>query len=236
MSQNSIIKFIKRNTLIFVIFITSICSIVAYYLTIDLPELFSGAEQWFNLLFQLSVGYVINFMFYVTQVYIPDSKREHVIHQKVFARLRKIIAHMKGGLNSLAQIYLIENTSNSFSEEDLSILLHSLRFSDKVNVLNAAKTTGSNMVYFSVREWLRECIHRTEEEIDKLYRYYSTDISIELMEILEDILNSRYHTIMKTLLDIPNDVDFSQCKDNFLSSYYKLICKLEEINKKEYRF
>ncbi len=215
MLRKNILIFIKRNTLISAFFIISIVIITSYYLTLDLPELFRGAEQWFNLLFQLSVGYIINFMFYITQVYVPNNKRDSIARRNVSMRLKQIIKNMRNSLSSLAEIYLDGHTGTDYTAEELSSLLQ-LRFSDKVKVLNANRTTRENMVYFSVREWLGECIRKTEDEIDKLYKYYPTDISVELMKVLEDILNSTYHSMMKTLLVVPNDVDFSQCNNNFL--------------------
>ena len=233
MLRKNILIFIKRNTLISAFFIISIVIITSYYLTLDLPELFRGAEQWFNLLFQLSVGYIINFMFYITQVYVPNNKRDSIARRNVSMRLKQIIKNMRNSLSSLAEIYLDGHTGTDYTAEELSSLLQ-LRFSDKVKVLNANRTTRENMVYFSVREWLGECIRKTEDEIDKLYKYYPTDISVELMKVLEDILNSTYHSMMKTLLVVPNDVDFSQCNNNFFAEYCKLICELEKINQKEY--
>lgn len=172
-------------------------------------------------------------MFYITQVYVPNNKRDSIARRNVSMRLKQIIKNMRNSLSSLAEIYLDGYTGTDYTAEELSSLLQ-LRFSDKVKVLNANRTTRENMVYFSVREWLGECIRKTEDEIDKLYKYYPTDISVELMKVLEDILNSTYHSMMKTLLVVPNDVDFSQCNNNFFAEYYKLICELEKINQKEY--
>ena len=175
MLRKNILIFIKRNTLISAFFIISIVIITSYYLTLDLPELFRGAEQWFNLLFQLSVGYIINFMFYITQVYVPNNKRDSIARRNVSMRLKQIIKNMRNSLSSLAEFYLDGHTGTDYTAEELSSLLQ-LRFSDKVKVLNANRTTRENMVYFSVREWLGECIRKTEDEIDKLYKYYPTDI------------------------------------------------------------
>lgn len=233
--KKAILQFIKNNTLIFVFFIISIGIIFLYIFTMDWAELFKGVELWFNLMFQLSVGYIINFMFYVTQVYIPNNKRDIVVKQQISIRLKEIISNMRQSISALSNVYVKDHIGDDYTNEELSLLLN-LRFSDHVNVLNASKTTRDQFVYFTVREWIAECIHRTENEIDKLYKYYSADISAELMKVLEDVLHSMYHSMMKTLLSTPNDVDFSQCNDNFFVPYYELICKLEKIDKREYSF
>lgn len=227
-------RFIKRNTLIFVFFIVSIIIIASYIVTINLPELFVGAEHWYNLLFQLSIGYIINFMFYITQVYIPNNKRDLTVRQCISARLNRIIQDMRSNISYLAQIYLKNHTDDKYTEDELNQLLK-LRFSDKVNVLDARRTIRDNFVYLTVRDWLSECIGKTESGIDSLYKYYARDISVDLMLSLEDVLNSTYHTMMKTLLAVPNDVNFSESNVNFFYTYYRLICRLEEIKQEDYK-
>ena len=204
--------FIRKNKLIFSFFIISIVVISSYFLTMDWPEIFKGAELWFDFLFQLSVGYIINFMFYVTQVYVPNNRKEAVARKNVSVRLEQIVRYMRDNISSLSKIYLENHKSDTYTEEELFNVLCKLRFSDNVKVLDTARTTRENLVYFTVREWIRECIY---------------------MRILEKILHSNYHSFMRTLLVAPNDVDFSQCT-NFLFEYYMLICELENVNKKDY--
>lgn len=227
-------RFIKRNILIFVLFIASTIIIASYIVTINLPELFVGAEHWYNLLFQLSIGYIINFMFYITQVYIPNNKRDLTVRQCISARLDRITKDMRSNISYLAQIYLENHTADEYTEDELNQLLN-LSFSDKVKVVDARRTTRDNFVYFTVREWISLCISKAEKGIDSLYKYYASDISVDLMLSLEEVLNSTYHTMMKTLLVVPDDVNFSESNDNFLATYYRLICRLEEINQKDYK-
>lgn len=37
------------------------------------------------------------------------------------------------------------------------------------------------MLYFTVREWISECIRKTENGIDSLYKYYASDINVALI-------------------------------------------------------
>lgn len=228
-------RFIKENKLISIFLMFSIAIIISYILTINLPPLFTGADNWFNLLFQLSIGYIINFVFYITQVYIPNNKRDLTVRQCISARLNNTVDNMRASISYLAQIYLENHTGDEYTDYELKQLLN-LRFSDKVNVLDSSHTTSDNFVYFTVREWISLCIKNTERDIDNLYKYYSYYISVDLMQSLEDVLNSSYHKMMKTLLTVPNDVNFSACNDNnFFTSYYHLICRLEEINENDYK-
>lgn len=140
------------------------------------PELFDGAEEIYNLFFQLAIGYIINFMFYITQVYIPNSNRDITVRKCIAKRIEQLINDMDASLSHLAVVYAKGHSGKSYTDEELNSLLN-LRFSDKVEVLNASRTTRDNYVYFSVREWLLKCITDTKRDIDNLYKYYANDIS-----------------------------------------------------------
>lgn len=231
--MNRIKAFVEKNRWITAFFFISLFIIVSYIWTMEWPELFDGAEEIYNLFFQLAIGYIINFMFYITQVYIPNSSRDIAVRKCISTRIKQLINDMDASLAQLAAVYAKGHSGETYTDEELNALLN-LRFSDKVKVLNASRTTRDNLVYFSVREWLIKCITDTEKDIDNLYKYYANDISINLMEILEAILRSTYHSIMKILLSAPNDTDFSSCNPNFFADYYHLIQKLESVNDNEY--
>ena len=225
--------FMEKNKWITGFFFVSLFIIVSYIWTMEWPELFDGAEEIYNLFFQLAIGYIINFMFYITQVYIPNSNRDNTVRKCISKRIEHLINDMDASISHLVAVYAKEHSGKHYTDEELNALLN-LRFSDKVNVLNASKTTRDNLVYFSVREWLIKCITDTENDIDNLYKYYANDISTDLMEVLEAIPRSTYHSIMKTLLSSPNDTDFSECHPNFFLDYYHLIQKLESIKNNDY--
>lgn len=102
-------------------------------------------------------------------------------------------------------------------------------------IIMLIRTNRDNFVYFTIREWISLCIKKIEDGIDSLYKYYASDIYVDLMLSLGDVLNSTYHTMMKTLLVVPNDVNLSEGNDKFFATYYCLLCRLEEINQKDYK-
>ena len=134
--KNSIRVFVDKNKLITAFFVISVAVIVAYFLSIDLPEWFNGAGDWFNLLFQLAVGYIINFMFYVTQVYVPNNKRNAIVEACIAKRISLLIADMDKSLSHLVAIYIENHTGTEYTEDELQQILHKLRFSDKVDVID----------------------------------------------------------------------------------------------------
>ena len=71
---SAITYFIKRNKVLFFLFVTATGITLSYYITQDMPEIIPGIEKWYKLTSDLSIGVIINFIFYIFQVYI--SKRE----------------------------------------------------------------------------------------------------------------------------------------------------------------
>ena len=57
-------------------FVLSIISVLFYLLILSKDELWPGSEKWLNVTFQIGIGYIINFLFYITQVYLPRIKQE----------------------------------------------------------------------------------------------------------------------------------------------------------------
>lgn len=48
-----------------------VCIIFSYNISHNLPELITGINVWYKLLNDLSIGIIINFLFYIFQIYIP---------------------------------------------------------------------------------------------------------------------------------------------------------------------
>lgn len=233
--MKNIFKFIKSNKIIFSFFIVSIVIIVSYTLTINLDWSTSLNEikKWYNLLFQLAIGYIINFLFYITQIYIPNIRKNIKINKCINTRINHIIRHMDDIFDKLATKYIANYEKRKLSNDDFKEILK-LKFEDNVNVLKANSLFYNKNEYFRVKEWLIKCICDVENEIDRLYKYYPQYISASLTEILEQILNSPMHTSMKTFFQIPNGINFSNCEDIFFKPYYELMDKLENIKQKEY--
>lgn len=231
--MEKIIVFIKSNLWITAFFILSILIITSYILTTNLPELFDGAEELYNLFFQLSIGYTINFMFYITQIYIPNNKREAAIKNCISKRISQIESDMYKLLTPLIEIYSQGHCGKKYTDEELR-RLENLRFSDTVKRAKVSTSATGEVVYYTVREWMTGSIYTVDDDIDCLFRYYATNISADLMEILEKIRQSYFHTTMQTLLANQKDTRLNQFACTCSTQYYQLIQELEEIHKKDY--
>lgn len=233
--MKKIIFFIKNNIWITAFFVFSMFIIISYILTTDFPELFNGAEELYNLFFQLSIGYTINFMFYITQIYIPNSKRESAVKICISKRISELENTMYDFLVTLVEIHssIQSRKAKAFSDEELHQLVK-LSFSDKVNKIKVSTSSTGNDIYYTVKDWIKECIYNVDDDIDCLFKYYAAYISADLMEVLEEIHRSLFHTTMRTLLENQNDTRLNQFAYRCGAQYDQLIQKLQEIHKKDY--
>ena len=235
------IKIFKRqNIILFWCFIVSIILCISYILTLHEKELFPGAGAWFDLLFQLAVGFMINFMFYITQVYIPRYKQNIEVNRCILARISTIVSHMNSLFEELGKIYMNGYNKNSVTDEYLYGLLEKINVQDRVMVLNSNRTilgcTNAES-HFTVKEWIISRVDFVEKEIDKIFQYYAQYITPELMKTLESIQRSPIHqNMVRSFFQMPICPTFKGINlDIFMKPYYDQMKKLETI-KSEYDY
>ena len=135
---------------------------------------------------------------------------------------------MNDSISALAEKYIPNHTGETFTEDELANLMN-FKCSDIVNIANVRTSQR-----FTVREWLRSCIAKTEHEIDKIHQYYPNYLSAELIDVLERILNCNFHNNMLMILASPNDYRFRDTGDLYFLPYYKLLNELKDIQDKDY--
>ena len=229
------IKIFKRqNIILFWCFIVSIIICISYILTLHEKELFPGGGAWFDLLFQLAVGFMINFMFYITQVYIPRYKQNIEVNKCILARISNIVHYMNSLFEELGKFYMKGYNENSVTDEYLYGLLEKINVTDRVDVLNSNRTNlgyTNAESYFTVKEWIISRVDFVEKEIDKIFQYYAQYITTDLMKSLESIQRSPIHqNMVRSLFQMPICPTFKGInQDIFMKPYYKQMKNLEDI-------
>lgn len=102
---SAIKSFAKRNRVLFILLIVAVSITLSYYISYDIPELISGIEKWYKLFSDLSIGVIINFIFYVFQVCIPRREEEKATLRIIDPDLTKICQGIQEIL-LVAQTYL----------------------------------------------------------------------------------------------------------------------------------
>ena len=223
--------FIGKNTLITKIFVVALVIIISYILTKDFFELFKYVKDFYNLFFQLSIGYVISFIFYVMQVYLPNLKQMELANKCINNRIETILSKMQQLFLRISVLYLKRSDLEYFSDADFLNLCSSINQDDYTSALKLDRI-GSEQQYYTVKEWILYNVEYVEKEIDSIYKYYPLYVDSELMKIFEQILNSTMHKSMaRTLLQMPTEQLTFSCtsEDSFFQPYYNLMGQLHEI-------
>lgn len=177
------------------------------------------------LIVQIAIGYLINFIFYVTLSYLPERRKTIVANKIIVQRINRIIADMRAFPNAMIKQFPFDSSSrkeqikHATHDFDSKIILEHaglcLNYSGKMG-----KWIAEDLIYTKAK-----CV---EENIDFILKYYSYAVRPELDEIFNKILHTGVHTIFKTMHE--HSADFSNGSDEFVE-YDGLADELEKVKK-----
>jgi hypothetical protein len=220
--------FWKKNRIISVAIVISVLFVI---FSICFENYLPGwISKGFNLVVQLSIGIIINFLFFLTLIYFPSQKKKKDVYPCIRRQINKIEQGMHNPLEYIAKLYLAKEKADVFNSDDLNSIKN-FNFNDKVNVIKASSISQE---HFTLREWIIKNIDITEKNIDRLYSYYSLFISEEMMVILDSILYSQYHEMLRVLCQVQTNMSFASGNTKFLSNYHELYIKLKELANKQF--
>ena len=233
-------RFVKCNKVISACSVVSFAIIALYILSLREIEWFPHAGDWFNVLFQLSIGFVINFIFYVTQVYIPRQTLTQQANCCIQERIQNVVDKMDDIFRRIVEKYDGQYDKGCMTSEKLLDVLHKMKTNDRINVIAAQRSLSAHMdesSYYTVKEWVITRLEFIEHEIDCIFKYYSFFITPELMRVLEKILKSMMHkNFARNLLQSPDNISFKECNvDIFFTPYFDLMKELESL-KEQYQW
>ena len=80
----------KENKTLCIITFISIIIVLSYNLTLNMPELIPGIGIWFTLLYDLCIGVLINFIFFIYQLFLPSYKHQKKAFSMIKPNLEKL--------------------------------------------------------------------------------------------------------------------------------------------------
>ena len=223
-------RFFITNKTISIIFLITVSLIFTYVFYSN--KITFVKAQWlinlFDLIYQISVGYVISFIFYVMQVYIPRRQQDKIAYKALKNRLNDTTRQMRDIFSHIVPKYIDSYGSiDDLSNEQLLLTLQKLNIDERLTGVAKASLWGTSEQYYTIREWINAKLGEVTREIDKIFNYYTSYINPELTIILEKILKSSMHKSFPVLLQNPNGVTFAEAKDDpFLTPYYELMREL----------
>lgn len=233
----AVIKFIKDNKFISIGLLISVIVVVLYIITKHKPEWFAHAEDCFNLAFQLCIGFMASFIFFVMQVYIPSQKKLQVVNKCISSKIQGVVEQMLDVFFEIGKIYIPGLNRKELNEKDCLIIQQKINFKDMTEVINPSKIHMYGVgikAHYSVKEWLIASVENIERDFNKLFKYYFLYIDSDLMIIFEKISNSYIHSLLvKTHLkkSIPLSINHLE-KDIYFTPYLNLMNELIAQEKK----
>ncbi len=135
---------------------------------------------------------MINFIFYVTQVYIPRQNLTRQANCCIQERIQNVVDKMDDIFRRIVEKYDGKYDKCCTTREKLLDVLHKMRINDGINVVAASRAFPVHLnesSYFTVREWIITRLEFVEHDIDCIFKYYSFFVTpyFDLMKELESL-------------------------------------------------
>lgn len=199
----------------------------------DTPEFWKHGEEFGDVLFNLSIGYIGAFIFYILDIWIPEVKEQKKIRQRIAFPLSRLLYSMK---------YPIEEIKKEYGNESLSFenipMDEFIAMVEKIDLRNHEgfiqhPTTSINYNY---GHSLVFQIEKADKYIEQIQITFSLKLDFDLIVMLDEIKHSNYHesTMRKYKNNAFTDPDVVIIGDVIspsLYEYYLMFFKLKEYMK-----
>lgn len=192
-----------KHTSLTIVLIISIIIVVFYLATLNVPEVFPGGGQILNIACQLSIGYIINYLFFYINVYSPKYDNE----QKAFSSTELLIASL------LEEIRTIENFFESFITLNYGNIRFPLGTIYYKNISTGARDFIDITKYLKTE--YRNCQRCFEKIINNRY-FYSLDDTI--IELINDLQYSDFLGYMQRFQQVNEDFNRTMFAHNRYTS------------------
>lgn len=217
---SAITRFIKRNKILFVLVVIAISITLSYYITYDLPEVIPGIDKWYKLCSDLSIGVIINFIFYVFQVYIPRREAEKSTLLIIESDLIKICNRMQDTL-LIARSYLpgFENGTVQVTENSVYFM--------KMTAVDSEEGWARHFDLYKDFSSMKKTINETTDRLLSSSLLHSCD-----NEIIELLGRLQRNGFLRALEIAQNDRYDPVCHYDDLDKCYPDFCAIFEKLKK----
>ena len=235
--------FVKQHKWLSAFFVISFFIVTSYIVTNDLPEMFPGADMWYNLASQIGIGYIINFIFYIMQVWMPEKKKYEFAKNIVRNKSSYVLKEMERSLDMIIDIHRIKEIKNS---EDILIYVEELN-------LQAGSGYDVHNNEINKLEFILLKIDKINQKISDIFTVAGPYLDAECLKCLDDIIESEYHeyfndidihrlgqinsiqsddVLVRAAIRIGNEKDIKKELSETIYKYVYLYTQLREINKK----
>lgn len=187
--KNLLIKFIDKNKTLSFIGAAAMVICSLYYFTWDCEEQFHNAGVLFEMIYTISISYIVSLMFYFVQVYLPNYKKEDAQRFFLNIQVNEIVSLMDKPFNKLL------NKSDEIQYELANITEKKLM---ELNIdLNKPSGIIRNHREISVLEYMEECVLQIDGFIKDLSIQYGDIMDSTEYSLLQKIYLSDYHCFIR---------------------------------------
>ncbi|MEK5272566.1 hypothetical protein NSR00_17795 [Aeribacillus sp. FSL K6-8394] len=218
-----------RKLLVFFVFLSIVCILVIKYFWANTPEWWEYGEETGDVLFDLSVGYISAFIFYLIDIWIPEIKEKNKINERLAVPLSRLLNHIKTPIMSIHNKYAQEK--KDFYNLSKDEFIETIKKVDLINDYSESYFIDIKR-YATYGEYLDYEISRVNEYIEEIYKV-PLKLDLTLIEILDDIKKSEYHQIMESTKRIGGFYNHNITMQGTVIAesfykYYLLFIKLKE--------
>lgn len=200
--------------------------IISYLLSVNQPELWVGAEDIFNFWYQVSIGYLVGFIFYIMQVYLPLINRRDVLMPQMKLNITEYICRYDTMIHMITETHGIELNKENYKEIDPKM--------EKLKVLNFNLASGfislETRKSVPISSEIHTAIMNGKTISERIFMRYQNDLSPRVVSKIVAIEDGEFHTLMiKILQRNINSLDFGTKSENPLYSMYVKLRELEEL-------
>lgn len=231
--------FITKNKIIFSLLIIALHVVLFTPNNIDSSTVNPDHAKLLNLLFQLSIGYIGSFVFYVLQVYVPTFKKYKYLEYLLRNRINDIIEALYEPIRYYNECCGGINNKKEFTNSEIKSL--SEKFKKEISSLSSDENCESNKerskrLLREARKIYISSYQNIQNIIIRIYRDSHECLTCELMDIIINIENdSDYEFLMfinnsqkqSCFPTIFPNVDFIKLNYSYINDLKKVLNKLE---------
>ncbi|MGG4200790.1 hypothetical protein [Peribacillus frigoritolerans] len=221
-----------RRIIMFFTGLSIIFILIIKYFWVNTTEFWEYGQETGEIIFDLSVGYISAFIFYVLDIWIPEIKEKKKINKRLAIPLRRILNSLKQPIDEIIKKYSydMETSFHDLSKVELDELV------GKINLLGD-EGYHHDMELNKPVSFLHSLTYNmieTNKYISQINEL-SAHLEIDLVEILDKIRNSNYHEHLELLNRVPTTVKIlpGEVLDLSIYDYYLLFFELESFMKKK---
>lgn len=230
MKKNPFISFLRKYTILSLIGLAAIIICFLYYITWDCEELFHNAGVLFEMIYTISVSYIVSLIFYFFQVFLPNYKKEDAQRWFLKHQIDEILLLMNKPFKEL-----FGNTEEStydlsnITEEAYNNL--GIKYDKPIAIYRYHRQ-------ITAEEYMEECVDRIDCIIKDLLVHYVGIMNSVEYPLLQKIYQSNYHCFVRDNILNPSGQTISSKRNTSHVGYagivlenweYKMISEYQEL-------